>query len=88
MIKILHLYYDLLNLYGENANTRCIEHMLKLNNISVNVDLKTASETWFTGSTMGHQFVLKLKLCAGGYISASASVTDWVTGGYVTHDVE
>ena len=69
------------------------EYVLQLttehrSNVTVNVDLKTASETWFTGSTMGHQFVLKLKLCAGGYISASASVTDWVTGGYVTHDVE
>jgi CobQ-like glutamine amidotransferase family enzyme len=39
MINILHLYYDLLNLYGENANTRCLVNNLKRNNIKVNVDL-------------------------------------------------
>ena len=33
MINVLHLYYDLLNLYGENANLRAIVHNLELNNI-------------------------------------------------------
>ena len=27
-IKVLHLYYDLMNLYGENANIRAIETYL------------------------------------------------------------
>lgn len=44
MINILHLYYDLLNLYGENANTRCIVNNLKRNNIKVNVDLKSIND--------------------------------------------
>ena len=44
MINILHLYYDLLNLYGENANTRCIERCLKLNNIKVNIDYKSIDD--------------------------------------------
>ena len=44
MINVLHLYYDLLNLYGENGNTRCIEHMLKLNNIKVNIDYKSLND--------------------------------------------
>ena len=44
MINVLHLYYDLLNLYGENANTRCIEYMLKLNNIKVNIDYKSIND--------------------------------------------
>ena len=44
MINVLHLYYDLLNLYGENANTRCIKHMLDLNDIKVNVDLKSLND--------------------------------------------
>ena len=44
MINVLHLYYDLLNLYGENANTRCIEHMLKLNNIKYNIDYKSLND--------------------------------------------
>lgn len=44
MINILHLYYDLLNLYGENANTRCLVHNLELNNIKVHVDLKSIND--------------------------------------------
>ena len=44
MINVLHLYYDLLNLYGENANTRCIVHNLELNNIKVKVDLKSIND--------------------------------------------
>lgn len=44
MINILHLYYDLLNLYGENANTRCLYNELKRNNIKVNVDLRSINE--------------------------------------------
>ena len=44
MIKILHLYYDLLNLYGENANVRCIVHNLERSNIKVHVDLRSINE--------------------------------------------
>ena len=44
MINVLHLYYDLLNLYGENANLRCIVHNLELNNIKVKVDLKSIND--------------------------------------------
>ena len=44
MINVLHLYYDLLNLYGENANTRCIKRALELNKIKVNVDLKSIGD--------------------------------------------
>lgn len=74
------------------VGSRTNEYVLELStenrsNVTVNVDLKTASDTWFTGSTMGHQFVIELRLCAGGYISALATVTDWATGGYVIHQV-
>ena len=44
MINVLHLYYDLLNLYGENANARCIVHNLELNDIKVNIDLKSIKD--------------------------------------------
>lgn len=44
MINVLHLYYDLLNLYGENANTRCIIHNLELNKIKVKVDYKSIND--------------------------------------------
>lgn len=44
MINVLHLYYDLLNLYGENANTRSIKYNLKLNNIKVKIDYRSLKE--------------------------------------------
>ena len=44
MINVLHLYYDLLNLYGENANSRSIVYNLKLNNIKVKCDLKSIND--------------------------------------------
>lgn len=44
MINVLHLYYDLLNLYGENANTRCIKYNLELNKIKVNVEFKSLDD--------------------------------------------
>lgn len=44
MINILHLYYDLLNLYGENANVRCLVNNLKRNNIKVTIDQKSIKD--------------------------------------------
>lgn len=44
MINVLHLYYDLLNLYGENANTRCIYQELTRSNIKVKIDLKSIND--------------------------------------------
>lgn len=75
-----------------DVDSRTNEYVLVLNTehrsgVTVNVDLKTAADTWFEGSTMGHQFVLELNFTAGGYISASATVTDWTTGGYVEKNV-
>jgi len=56
-------------------------------NVTVNVDLKSDESTYFTGSTMGRQFVIQLKFGAGGYVSASALVTEWGVGGFVTKDI-
>jgi len=44
MINILHLYYDLLNLYGENANIRFIVSNLERNNIKTNIDHKSIND--------------------------------------------
>ena len=44
MINILHLYYDLLNLYGENGNTRCFTYNLERSKIKVKVDLKSLGD--------------------------------------------
>ena len=43
-IKILHLYYDLLNLYGENANVRALTNALEKQNVKVIVDFKSIDE--------------------------------------------
>ena len=38
MIHILHLYYDLLNLYGESGNLKALIYSLKGQSVKVNVD--------------------------------------------------
>lgn len=44
MINILHLYYDLLNLYGDNANIRAFKKEFERNHIKVKVDFKSLYE--------------------------------------------
>ncbi|MBO4245940.1 MAG: hypothetical protein J5892_04340 [Bacilli bacterium] len=44
MIKIVHLYYDLLNLYGENGNILAIKDYLENNKIDYQIDFKTINE--------------------------------------------
>ena len=44
MINILHLYYDILNLYGENANSRALVNELKRNKIKTTVDYKSIND--------------------------------------------
>ncbi|MBR1417254.1 MAG: hypothetical protein IJ572_05525 [Bacilli bacterium] len=44
MIKILHLYYDLLNLYGENANVRALVKSLEEQEVKVRVDFKSLED--------------------------------------------
>lgn len=44
MINVLHLYYDILNLYGENANTRCIYNELNRSKVKVSVDFKSIND--------------------------------------------
>ena len=43
-IKVLHLYYDLLNLYGENANVRALTKAFENQDINVIVDFKSIDE--------------------------------------------
>lgn len=43
-IKILHMYYDLMNLYGEYGNVKILEHHLKDIGLSVQVDKKTIGD--------------------------------------------
>lgn len=44
MIKIAHLYYDLLNLYGENGNILAIKDQLEKNNIPYEIDFVTKDD--------------------------------------------
>ena len=37
-MKILHLYHDIMNLYGEYANVAALKRMLENNKISCKVD--------------------------------------------------
>lgn len=43
--KILYLYYDIMNLYGENGNIRMIERVLKNKGAEVEIDRKTITDT-------------------------------------------
>ena len=40
MIKILHLYYDIMNMYGESANVRALMHALDKEDVKYKVDFK------------------------------------------------
>ncbi len=44
MIKILHLYYDLMNLYGENANVRALVKKIEEQGQKVIVDFKSLED--------------------------------------------
>ena len=44
MIKILHLYYDLMNLYGENANSKVLVKELEKQGLKVQVDFKSLED--------------------------------------------
>lgn len=43
-LKILHMYYDLMNLYGEYGNVKILEHHLKDIGIDVVVDKKSVGD--------------------------------------------
>ncbi len=44
MIKVAHLYYDLLNLYGENGNILAIKDYLENNNVEYQIDFITVND--------------------------------------------
>ena len=43
-VKVLHLYYDIMNLYGEYGNIKVLEKHLQDQGFEVNVDKKTIGE--------------------------------------------
>lgn len=44
MIKIAHLYYDLMNLYGDNGNIKALKHQLENQGIKVKISFLTIGE--------------------------------------------
>ena len=44
MTRILYLYYDIMNLYGESGNIRMIERVLKDKGAEVEIDRKTVTD--------------------------------------------
>lgn len=68
-IKIAHLYYDLMNLYGENGNVRCLEKYLKKANISVSISYLSIHDpidfdlydVFYIGSGNKENFLLTLQ---------------------------
>lgn len=45
-MKLLHLYYDLMNLYGEYANVTVLQHRLEEQGLSVSIERKTLGESF------------------------------------------
>ena len=41
MIKILHLYYDIMNMYGESANIRALKKALDSEGVTYKIDCKS-----------------------------------------------
>ncbi|MBR5273273.1 MAG: hypothetical protein IKU25_07800 [Clostridia bacterium] len=86
-IKILYLYYDLLNLYGESGNVRILEKRLKDNGFSVTIDRKTiGDEIYFDDYSlvyMGSGTESKLKRCASHFMSLKGQIEAYVESGKV-----
>ena len=43
-VKIAHLYYDLMNLYGEQGNIIALKESLKNQNIETEIDLLSSGD--------------------------------------------
>lgn len=52
--------------------------------VDIPIDLKTASDAFFEGSTAGKQFTISLTFKIGNTITVSTNVSEWATGGYGT----
>lgn len=65
-------------LTAEYTLTVVTEHRSALD---IPIDLKTAADGWFTGSTVGKQFTISLTFKLGNTIAVAAAVTDWGIGG-------
>lgn len=86
-IKILHLYYDLLNLYGEHGNVKILKKRLTDNGFSVSVDKKTIGDDVdldrYDFVYMGSGTESKLYRCAEHFMTLKEQVESFVSGGKI-----
>ncbi len=84
-IKILHLYYDLLNLYGESGNVKILEKRLTDNGFSVAIDKKTIGDevdlSFYEIVYMGSGTESKLYRCAEHFALLAPKVKEFVESG-------
>ena len=45
-MKILHLYHDIMNLYGEYANVAALKRMLEKNDVACEVETLSVGMNW------------------------------------------
>lgn len=86
-IKILHLYYDLLNLYGEYGNVKILEKRLTDNGFSVSVDEKTIGDdvdlSRYDFVYIGSGTESKLYRCAEHFMTLKEQVETFVNSGKI-----
>lgn len=81
-IRILHLYYDLLNLYGEYANVKILEKRLTDNGFTVLIDKKTIGDDVDLGRYdfvyIGSGTESKLYRCAEHFLTLKGQIESFV----------
>lgn len=86
-IKILYLYYDLLNLYGESGNVRILEKRLTDNGFSVQIERKTVGDevdlSQYDVVYIGSGTESKLYRCAGHFVTLAEQITEFADSGKI-----
>ena len=86
-IKILHLYYDLLNLYGESGNVRILEKRLTDNGFRVEIERKTVGEdidlSRYGIVYIGSGTESKLYRCAEHFATLSGQLGEFADSGKI-----
>lgn len=86
-IKILHLYYDLLNLYGESGNVRILEKRLIDNGFDVAIDRMTITDNVelndYDFVYLGSGTESKLYRCAEHFVTLANQLDMFLNGGKI-----
>ena len=86
-IKILYLYHDMLNLYGESGNVRILEKRLTDNGFSVVIDRKTIGDeidmSGYCVVYIGSGTESKLRRCAPHFVGLKAQLERYIDEGKI-----